>query len=475
MTLVPDRIWQAATFIDRWHWVLLASAAPFLLFPSPSRSLALLVVPGLWLLTWAIRRRPLPHTPLNLSLLLLAVMVGVSLFATYDLTVSLPKLAGIVLGLGIFFAVAREARQPEGWWLCFGLYALLTFGMAVLAIIGAQWGTKITVLAPVLALLPPRLIDLGVKGGFSPNELAGALVWAIPVLLALSALAVVRRQALQFGLGNAMMVAAFAFLGTTTLGITGVLVLSQSRGGYLGLAAGMAALVLPVLWHGARRVVLGLTVALCTVIIVILVLHTDTPSPFSNTFPGLTSTNAVETWEARVEVWSRGIYAIQDFPLTGMGMNTFRYVAPIFYPFFLLNPDIDIAHAHNEFLQAGLDLGIPGLVAFVALYIGAFALLFQVWKTGVRTGVYTSPELGALMRVLALGFGAGLIAHVVYGLTDVVALGSKPGFLWWMYLGLIVTLFEQARSGELVEWTRLPAAIRRQLRRPAIRKAAGTR
>jgi len=55
---------RAAVFLDRWHWALLALAAPFLLFPSPSRSLALFVVPGLWLVAWLAGREPLLRAPL---------------------------------------------------------------------------------------------------------------------------------------------------------------------------------------------------------------------------------------------------------------------------------------------------------------------------------------------------------------------------------------------------------------------------
>jgi hypothetical protein len=38
--------------LDRLHWLWLILATPFLLFPSPNRSLAMLVVPGLILLRW---------------------------------------------------------------------------------------------------------------------------------------------------------------------------------------------------------------------------------------------------------------------------------------------------------------------------------------------------------------------------------------------------------------------------------------
>ncbi len=60
-----------------------------------------------------------------------------------------------------------------------------------------------------------------------------------------------------------------------------------------------------------------------------------------------------------------------------MGLGTFREVGRLFYPL-SIPPDYDFAHAHNELLQAGLDLGVPGLVAFVAIYLGAFGMLWKL-------------------------------------------------------------------------------------------------
>ena len=54
---------------------------------------------------------------MNGALLLMALMVLVSLWATFDMAYSLPKISGMVLGLGVFFAVAREEERSRGWWL----------------------------------------------------------------------------------------------------------------------------------------------------------------------------------------------------------------------------------------------------------------------------------------------------------------------------------------------------------------------
>jgi putative inorganic carbon (HCO3(-)) transporter len=149
---------------------------------------------------------------------------------------------------------------------------------------------------------------------------------------------------------------------------------------------------------------------------------------------------ALNTLESRVEIWSRALYGIQDFPFTGMGMNLFRRVVPLLYPLFTVSPDIDIVHAHNEFLQAALDLGVPGLIAFAAIYLGAAWMLRRIW---VNAGYgLLAPRL---TRALALGLGSGLAGHLVYGLFDAVALGARPGALFWILLGLIGGLYAQTR------------------------------
>jgi len=202
----PRRLFPSLLYwLDRLHWLWLALAAPFLLFPSPKRSLALLVVPGLWLLRLIVirhplsatrnpqpslvtRHSPLPYTPLNAALLMMALMVLVSEWATFDLAYSLPKISGMVLGLGVFFAVAREGERVRGWWSSLLAFLGVGLGIAVLGVIGTRWATtKIAFLAPIVDRLPKLIAGLqGAESGFHPNEVAGALIWVLPVMLAVS-------------------------------------------------------------------------------------------------------------------------------------------------------------------------------------------------------------------------------------------------------------------------------------------------
>jgi putative inorganic carbon (HCO3(-)) transporter len=144
-------------------------------------------------------------------------------------------------------------------------------------------------------------------------------------------------------------------------------------------------------------------------------------------------------WDFRVIVWRQAIRGIQDFPLTGMGMGTFRHSVKVFYPL-PVSPTWDIAHAHNAFLQVALDVGLPGLAAYAA-----------IWLLITRTIVSCLRRARDQMRALAFGFSGCLVSCFVYSLLDTVALGAKPGFLWWMMLGMIVSLERLCKGRVTIE------------------------
>jgi putative inorganic carbon (HCO3(-)) transporter len=146
--------------------------------------------------------------------------------------------------------------------------------------------------------------------------------------------------------------------------------------------------------------------------------------------------------EGRVELWSRALYAIQDFPFTGPGLGAFRQVVHTLYPLFLVGPDTDMAHAHNVFLQVALDLGVPGLVAYLAL-VGTG--LWLAWRTArpFRTEASSGSRRDAW---LATGIAGSLVAFHIYGLTDAIALGAKPGVALWMLLGMVAALWRTRRK-----------------------------
>ena len=128
---------------------------------------------------------------------------------------------------------------------------------------------------------------------------------------------------------------------------------------------------------------------------------------------------------------------IQDFPFTGVGMGSFMEVADALYPFFHYAPE-SIHHAHNLFLQIAVDLGIPGLVAWLVLLLTVLALAVQLYRSG---GVKT--ENGFRRERIASGLGAGVLcsqmALIVHGMTDAVTWGMvRPAPLVFGIWGLTV-------------------------------------
>ena len=473
--------------LDRLHWLWLILATPFLLFPSPSRSLAMLVVPGLILLRWLAlrakrqviprdtqatnpnRQSVIPFTPLNGALLLLMLMVLVSLRATFDINFSFPKISGIILGLGIFFVFAREGQSPRGWWLCFLVFMAIGVGITIIGVLGTHWVAKVAFLNPIISRLSPRITGLpGAEEGFNQNSVAGALLWVIPSFCALCWLLLTRAKELRGLIGRMKTIAVIVLTIGATLWTMATLVLTQSREGYIGLALTLPVLTLIALPAKKRWYGLAITAFLVIIVGVFLVLHWGTVRSWL--VGSDLTTNSMfspDLLQGRLEVWSGAIYGIRDFPYIGMGMNTFRKVVLVLYP--LPNISADIGHAHNEFLQAALDLGIPGLIAFIAVYIAAFWMLIRTWQVVHANGqpefhkqnplIPRTPLSGKisvlnispladvrLVKLLVLGLGGGLLAHLLWGLTDAMALGARPAFVFWIILGLISGLHQQTRE-----------------------------
>jgi putative inorganic carbon (HCO3(-)) transporter len=140
--------------------------------------------------------------------------------------------------------------------------------------------------------------------------------------------------------------------------------------------------------------------------------------------------------DQRVEIWSRAIYAIQDFSLTGLGLGTFERVIAVLYPLFL-NPEGTVPDAHNLFLQVAVDLGLPGLVAYLALLGLTFASGFSAYRT------FRGKEQSA-MAGLCLVCIAGLPG--TYGLTDSANWPTKLAFIPWAVMGLLVGLHQLAEE-----------------------------
>ena len=218
--------------------------------------------------------------------------------------------------------------------------------------------------------------------------------------------------------------------------MVGVIVLTASRGAWMGLAA--AALVLMALrwrWGWLALPLVAVAAGLGAWQI-----------GFGRVADAALASQALGGVDQRLEIWSRALYMLQDFPFTGIGMGSFRQVANLLYPFFLAGPDAEIPHAHNIFLQVGVDLGLPGLVAWLALLILVGVCAWLVYRRGRGQGDTVFAALGA-------GLLASQVALVVHGLTDAATWGTRPAVVVWAVWGLAMAALlvsEQKNVGSFV-------------------------
>jgi putative inorganic carbon (HCO3(-)) transporter len=421
-----------AQWLVKTELLWLALLSPLFLFPAPAYAVALLAIPLLWGARWLARNRLLPPTPLDWILALLALMTLVSLYATFDVGFSAAKVTGVIFGIALFYAIVEwSSGRGRLKWTLAG-YVLLGTALAGVGLLGTDWVNKLPLLKQLGEQLPSFIRGLpGAEGGIHPNELGGALLWVAPVQLSL----------LGWSLASGFKVSSAWWAVRTGLFIvtavtTGTLLLTQSRSAYSGFLVALALLILLALRH--LRLVLA-AILLLGVGLVAYVGPQQIADKLMDAYsPGAGTTGSLRTLGGRAEIWSRALYGIEDFPITGMGMNSFRRVMPVLYPTTpIASNDAlieDVGHAHNHLLQAALDLGLPGLVAYLAIWFLVPALSVQAWRSSGDKRI----------RAAVAGIGTGLLAYFVYGITDTVALGAKPGLFFWALLALLVVVWQRA-------------------------------
>ncbi len=441
--------------IDSFGWFILLAATPLFLIIQPEFSWILLLIPFTWLISVLAKRQPIPSTPMNLALLVIAIQVLVSLYATYDIAVSLQKVTGVIWGMAVFFALVRFGHKRTGILISTLIFILGSAGISFLGLLGIEWPTNKIIVFNSMYEQFPKISSLipGLSEGFHPNEVGGALTWIIPFWMVVLFWLIIRFKMIRKHV-SPFLIILYILIDIFLLGLSSVVLLfSQSRSAYIGVALGLILLLLVVLPQKIRWGYITLLIGGAG-IIVYFIWNGQFMTYANQLFPdsGMASMAfSMNTLSGRVEIWSRAIYAIQDFAFTGMGMNTFRTIVNVLYPLQTIAADVplkDIGHAHNLFLQTALDLGIPGLIGFIAMYMTSFWMTFEGLrrlKKSINGKTKTNILTKEMFYVILVGFLGGQIAHLGFSMTDAIAFGAKPGILFWVMQAIICTIYLKVR------------------------------
>lgn len=409
-----------ARYLWLWEGVLLGLAAPILLFPTLAPPL---VYPALGLLLvgvglrWRLNGRDVlaPPTPFSWPLVLwtVALLVGIAVSPAPALT--LPKATNLALGLALwrYMVVYLSDRHRLGG---LALYLLVGLGLAGVGVLSANWNFKFLWLRDTMRLLPSQVVQLpeAPANGVHANQLASVLILLLPVSLTTwLGWRPARGRLLAWLLGAVL-----------TLSCLTVLVLTQSRSAWL--ATIVTCFVMG--WAAAgRRLRWGLVIVGLAILGTAIGFARDLDESYWNEPATQAALGSFSPLGFRLEVWHWGVRAVEDFPLTGVGLGAFRQVAPAIYTT-QIPPDYNFGHAHNIYLQVALDTGLPGLVGYLAWMGLAVAVGWRLTRA--------DPE----RRFLALGFMGAVLALHIFGLTDAMAPGAKNGVLLWLALGNLAAL-----------------------------------
>jgi putative inorganic carbon (HCO3(-)) transporter len=368
-----------------------------------------------WFVRWIATGHPCLSTPIGAPVLVLLLILLISSFITPPFEVSLIEKLRLLTGILLFFSVINWATSPQRLsWMLWG-----TFGVAILlaisAILMVSWVNKFRFLP---ALLPSSVISF-LGEAVHPNVMAGILLLFIAGILAWFVFVwgqVSRLQRIELITVIFCMMIIFG--------------LTQSRGALIALAIAVILLTLLRFKRSWILVVIGGVVA------VTLIFQIGPEKIWRSV--GV-ETGGISTFNQREEIWLRAILIIRDFPLTGIGIGNFRSVTDYFYPFSstLLNVD----HAHNLFLQIAIDLGLPGLITWLACWFTILGMAWQLYRKGEGR-----------LRALGAAILCSQTALGVHGLIDCVTWNTRPAVIVWVIWGITVAAWLQLRratAGEI--------------------------
>lgn len=193
-------------------------------------------------------------------------------------------------------------------------------------------------------------------------------------------------------------------LSLTLLAVT----LAASRGGLLGLVTAF----LFVVWHSQRRI-RNLAVIAALVIPLGLFAPASPIERFLNPSRG-----DQEATDTRIALYKAGLRMTWENPVQGVGLGNFKRMTGQYSE---VGEDPSRI-AHNSYIEVAAEMGIPGLLALLAVLMASFRTLRQVRRQTARSGP-------ALLHLAALGIQAGLLGCAV---SIFFVSGQYQKLLWLM-------------------------------------------
>ncbi len=262
------------------------------------------------------------------------------------------------------------------------------------------------------------------------NEVGGSL--AMLAVLAMGLLVLEEKPARRVALGIAFLVLVLG------------LILTKSRGAWVGAIAGLAYILIR-----ARRTKILLFFLVAIPLVVALL------EPIKATFVArLTQTEAGDpAWLGRVFMWQTALRIIPKNLLFGIGLHNFgvvkydygfpRFLDPLDVSFSYRPNQVLFGHTHNLYVELLMGIGVIGFAAFLLIILLTVVNLNRIAGTDRETK----------LKGPALGLAALLIAYMTHSFFDYLLwiVYSLVVFATFLGLSLVVVKLDQEGSRAWVD------------------------
>ncbi len=367
--------------------------------------LALLALTALsYIFKLLIGKRCFSFEPLDLFVLLLSLFYfGGGLFALGDNRFS--PLQGIACGLFVLFAYFPVANLLSSRRLLLQFCRNLLFSVSLLAFIG--------LMQQILGLAVPGWLDENasyISGRITafihnPNVLACYLVFALPLLFSLLG------EDRRFRGGHI----------ASLLLLLSALALTWSRGAWVGLLLSLFLFILLAVRKPAR-IFFWISLFLPNLLLF-------APESFIKRFSSIFSflgPYADSSIYYRFQIWRSSLLLFFDNLWGGIGISSENFLQ-CYLPYAANGAEL-AEHAHNLYLQIGIEMGIFALVAFLLLLIVVLRRLLSSLRGELAGGRPSTFGIGAFCSIFAL---------LVFGAFDHVLYDFRIFFLFFAAIGLV--------------------------------------
>lgn len=341
----------------------------------------------------------LRKTKLDLPIILYFLVMLISTVTSINFMGSVRDLALHIGGLSFLFVMLNTVEDKDGF---NKIVTSLVFTGTLIALYGLyQYVVGVEVDAAWVDVENNPDIRTRIYSVFkNPNVFAEYLVMLIPLSVGLFWY-------------NKKPFKKILFLGTSLV-MSLALVLTLSRGGWLGFA--FSAFIFVIL--AERRLLLG---AIPVVLGGIYLLPDSIMNRIMSIGNLADSSNAY-----RLKMWSITGNIISDHKWIGVGLGHLPF-KQTFESYIRTMPTY---HSHNSFLQITAEMGIVGIASFLFL-------IFIVFKYGVLRLMKSEDKY---IKYLGAGAIAGLSGVLVHGMVETVLYLPKIIMTFWMLIAFILTL-----------------------------------